>query len=600
MVVAALRADSFDDRVEALFRPPHGAMIALSPDGQRVAYTAPKGAALSIVIMDLAPPWSKRTVKVSPAPADTAASAAMQLRFLRWATAGRLVYAPTERVVPLPPVVDGKGRTMPNPDGPTVVSPIMVVDVDGKERGTLIDAQHFQETPADARKSLADFLRTTQELQATRDEPVRWRMPHLDILGFLPRERDQLILRTRGAYSMPGHHLVDIRTGSVREFGSDWPAPPGEPHIFDGFRLRIVGERKDAARPLIAWRDEELARVQIALEAKFPRRAVEILDWSETRSRVLVRVTGGSDPGRLFVWQRPEDLVQEILRRAPWLNAAKLHETRFFELTAPDGAPLSGYVTWPGKPRVAIPPLLVSFPSGFPGRAQPAFDPESHVLADLGYVVVRLNHRGVAGVRPQDLDRLRAAVDRVAVDDARAAIAWLATRHPSRPFDQKRIATLGRGFGGYLAVRALQLEPAVFRGGIALDAPLELLPWLRANGSGGASAPVKAVTDIPVALIDHAGADWKRMSVIEQVEALQKPVLLGVEPARHAAIDAGTDALCARLRSLGRVVERVELESGFAREEPASRVTVYRKIEDFLNLHLHGFAVKIGPTKEVE
>lgn len=575
-------------------------MIALSPEGQRVAYTAPSGRALSIVIMDLEPPWSKRTVKIDSDPAGAEERAPTQLRFLRWATSSRLVYAPTERVVPLPPVLDANGRAMPNPDGPTIVSPIMVVDVDGKERGTLIDARHFQETPADARKSLADFLRTTKELQATRDEPVRWRMPHLDILGFLPRERDQLILRTRGAYSIPGHHLVDIRTGSVREFGSDWPTPPGEPHIFDGFRLRVVGERKDAARPLVSWRDEELARAQTELETKFPRRAVEILDWSETRARVLFRVTGGSDPGRLFVWQRPEDLVQEILRRAPWLNAAKLHETRFFEFTAPDGAPLSGYVTWPGKPRVAPPPLLVVFPSGFPGRAQPPFDAEAHVLADLGYVVLRLNHRGVAGVRPPDLDRLRTAVDRVAVDDARAAIAGLAVQHPSRPFDQRRIATLGRGFGGFLAVRALQIAPAVFRGGIALDAPMELRPWLRGNESGATPAPVKAVADIPAALIDHAGADWKKLSVIEQVEALQKPVLLCVEPARDAAIDASTDALCARLGSWGRAVERVELESGFAREQPAARVKLYRKIEDFLNLHLHGFAVKIGPTKEVE
>jgi len=88
--------------------------------------------------------------------------------------------------------------------------------------------------------------------------------------------------------------------------------------------------------------------------------------------------------------------------------------------------------------------------------------------------------------------------------------------------------------------------------------------------------------------------------VIEQVEALQKPVLLCVEPARHAAIDAGTDALCARLRNLGRTVERVELDPGFSAEQPAARAAVYRKIEDFLNRHLHGFAVKIGPAKEVE
>ena len=89
--------------------------------------------------------------------------------------------------------------------------------------------------------------------------------------------------------------------------------------------------------------------------------------------------------------------------------------------------------------------------------------------------MVRLNHRSVAGVKREDLTALRAAVDRIAVDDGRVVIEWLAARFPDRPFDRKRVATLGRGFGGYLAVRALQLQPMVFRCGIAIDAPMELV-----------------------------------------------------------------------------------------------------------------------------
>ncbi|HUR58560.1 MAG TPA: prolyl oligopeptidase family serine peptidase, partial [Opitutaceae bacterium] len=513
-LAGVLRAASIEERAEALFRPLLDERMALSSDGQRIAYMT-HGRELAIVVMSVEPPGPKRTLKMEPD--RDAASAAekppMELRFLRWATGNRLIFAPTERVVPLPPVMDKSGRAIPNPDGPTVVAPIMVVNVETKEHGTLIDARHFQETPAEARKTLADLLRTTKELQATRNEAVRWRMPHIDILGFLPRDREQLIIQTHGAYSIPTQYLVDIRTGSVREFGGDWPAPPGEPQIFDGYRFKVVGERKDAAHPTTAWRDEELAGVQRELDKKFPRRLVEILDWSETRARVLFRATGGSDAGRVFVLQRPEDVVLEILQRAPWLNATKLHETRFFEFNAPDGAHLSGSLTWPGHSPLNPPPLLVVFPSGFPGRGLPAFDPEAQIFADMGFVVAQLNHRGVAGVRREDLTGLRAAVDRVSVDDAVAAVEWIAARHPQRPFDRKRIAALGRGFGGYLAVRALQLQPAAFRCGIAIDAPMELRAWLRPQDAA------KAARDIPAALIDHEGTDWKKLSVLEQAEA---------------------------------------------------------------------------------
>ncbi|MGH7945780.1 MAG: alpha/beta hydrolase family protein [Opitutaceae bacterium] len=598
------RAASFDDRVEALFRPPLAEMIALSPEGQRVAYTTQAGGGLAIVIMNLENPGPKRTVKVDPDrdAALTENQPPVQLRFLRWATASRLVFAPTERVIPLPPVTDKSGNFVPNPDGPTIVSPILVTDSDGRQRGALVDARDFTDTPADARKTLADLLRTTKELvaTATRNEPVRWRMPHLDILGFLPSDREQLIIGTRGGYSIPAQHLVDIRTGGVREFGGDWPSPPGEPQVFDWHRLKVVGERKDAAHPTTAWRDDELGRVQRELELKFPRRVIEILDWSETRARVLFRVTGGSDPGRVFVFQRPENLVLEILRRAPWLNASKLNDTRFFEFDAPDGARLSGYLTWPGKRRLNPPPLLVVFPSGFPGRAQPAFDPESQIFADLGFVVARLNHRSVAGVNAEDLTALRAAVDRVSVDDVLAAIEWISARNPDRPFDRKHVVTLGRGFGGYLVVRALQLQSTVFRCGIAIDAPMDLRPWLRPQEAAGLAPPAKAVCDIPAALIDHEGADWKKLSVLDQAEALTNPVLLLVEPGRSPAVGVSTDALRAKLQGLGRTPDHLELDPGFAAALPTSRATVYRKIEEFLNLHLHDYAEKIGPTEEVK
>lgn len=595
-----LRAASFDDRVEALFRPPLGERMALSPEGRRVAYTTRSDGELGIVIMDLESQGVKRTVRVEP-DRDAAigpAESPTQLRFLRWATADRLVYAPPARVVPLPPVTDKNGRSLPNPDGPTILSPIFAMDADGRQRGTLVDARDFQETPAEARRSLADLLRTTKELVATRNEPVRWKMPHLDILGFLPRERDQLIIQTRGAYSMPMQHLVDIKTGSVREFGGNWPVPPGEPEIFDGFRLKVVGERKAAARPATTWSDEELGGVQRELEAKFPRRTVEILDWSETRAQVLFRVTGGSDPGRIFVFHRPENLALEILRCAPWLSAAKLNETRFFEFDGPDGARLGGYLTWPKTPRSNPPPLLLVFPSGFPGRAQAPYDPEAEVFADLGYVVARLNHRSVGGVKPADLAALRTAVDRVGVDDARAVIEWIAARNPDRPFDRRRVATLGRGFGGYLAVRALQLEPAVFRSGVAIDAPMDLMTWLRSMEKEAATPPTKSERDVPAGLIDHEGADGRKLSVIAQVGALDQPVLLLVEPGRSPAIDLATGELRSGLQRLGRAADWVELDPGFRTGQPAARAAVYRKIDEFFSLRLRDANTNAGPTRE--
>ena len=105
---------------------------------------------------------------------------------------------------------------------------------------------------------------------------------------------------------------------------------------------------------------------------------------------------------------------------------------------------------------------------------------------------------------------------------------------------------------------------------------------------------------VATALVDHEGADWKKLSVLDQVESLTNPVFLLIEPARSPAIDSSTTELRAKLRSLGRAPEHLELDPGFAAALPASRALVYRKIGEFLDLRLHDYAVKIGPTEEVK
>jgi dienelactone hydrolase len=592
-------AQSFDERVELLFRPRLAELSALSPDGQRVAYTSQAGSELRLIIMNLEPAGPRRAVKIDRGRDAVTAEefAPVRLRFLRWASSSRLVYAPVERILPLPPLTDKAGHTTPNPDGPTISAPVMVVDVDGKERGTLVDARDFQETPADARRTLADLLRTPMQLAAASGAPVHWRMPHLEVLGFMPRDREQLVILTHGAYSPPSQHIVDLRTGDVRDFGGNWPTPPGEAQVFDWHRLKIVGERKDAPRPTIEWRDEELSRLQRDLEEKFPHRVVELLDWSETRLRVLFRVTGGGDAGRLFVLQRPEDVVDEILQFAAWLPAAKLNETRFFECHAPDGTRLTGYLTWPAKRNAEPPPLLVIFPSGFPNRGLPAFDGEAQVFADLGFAVARLNHRAVGGIAPKDLTALRGGVDRVTVDDARAVVDWLAKRNPNRPFDRARVAALGHGFGGYTAVRAVQLAPAVFRAAVAIDAPMDLKTWLQPPAGTTATA-IPAVYEVPATLIDHPGADWKKMSVLDQADTLTAPVLLAIEPGHNPAVDAAAAQLRTRLAATARALETLDLDGGFAAGTAASRATVYRRIDEFLKRQFGGNEVPTARTEE--
>jgi pimeloyl-ACP methyl ester carboxylesterase len=92
----------------------------------------------------------------------------------------------------------------------------------------------------------------------------------------------------------------------------------------------------------------------------------------------------------------------------------------------------------------------------------------------MGFVVLQVNYRGSAGFGTRFREGLREKIDEIPVADIRAAIAWVEAR---QNVDRKRVALLGQGFGGYLALRAMQLYPDDFRCAVAINAPTDLELW---------------------------------------------------------------------------------------------------------------------------
>jgi pimeloyl-ACP methyl ester carboxylesterase len=412
--------------------------------------------------------------------------------------------------------------------------------------------------------------------------PIRDPRPP-QIVGFEPGNREELTLRLPGLNPPIGARdrrivppellSVNVRTGKLT------PLDPSQVRGANDGRLPAAPSlRREVA--------DELAR-------KFPLRNVALLDWSERMENVLVRVTGGSDPGRVFVYQRQYNLVLEVFRTAPWLTAKNLNESRVVELEPQPGVKLSGHFTSPRTPRLKPPPLLVSFPDGFPGRTQPDFDPEAQAFADLGFAVLRLNHRYDRNLPAAQRDLARSAIDRLSVDDAVAMLQKVAAQFSTPPFDAKHVATLGRGFGGYLAVRALQLRPEVFRAGIAIDAPMDLRPWL--NPFEG--APPR---DIPRDLLTGSDVPWAKLSVRDNLDTLKHPVFFLVEPARNAEVERTVSAVRSAQKAKKRTAEYLELDPAFNNAQPKTRAAVYRKVEEFLNLWLYDYKVRIGPPQEVK
>jgi len=708
--VAGWAAASVEERVAALYRPLQAEQVALSPDGEYIAYSRNDSGELAIYIMAVNRTERKFRIGVE---SDRAVSfskerAPPRLRFLRWASARQLVFAPTGYH-----------------NGVRAIAPLFAVNRDGTEPKTLAEADDFslQDGPIDEAPKTID------------------RRTH--ILGFLGGDRGSLLVEAWGKPSMPPAapvpttlFAIDLATGKLRTVteelddgrflydqkgkarllyshprlshtrtfrastGGTWSRwvavgetafgpiaksfpvtvsnyyderafPLGfdvnpnvlyyasnvgrdtygvyafdlstrqrtdvaieEPHVdlvglepvdasnalvFDEATGRLAGVRAVGRTPFTRWVDPELAQVQVELNGKFPQRTVEILQWSDERSRFLLRISGGIEPGRYQVYQRPEKILVELLRRAPWLRNADLHAGATFEFDSPRGVHLTGHLTLPRKSRLNPPPLLIDFSDGLMGRPLADFDPDAQAFAEMGFIIARVNHRGGAGFGVKHRSALHEGIDRVPVDDALAVIEYIASRHG---IDRRRIATVGRGLGGYLALRALQLEPDAFRCAVAIEAPLDPRAWLEPPledmGPGAAESPVDSgfgpsvvsrgppppinfLQEAQRAYLARGKQPLLALSVGRNAERLTKPVMLVVDPGRSdRTIEAQNSDLRAKLKRLGRTPDYVELGSGYAENIPAARARLFRQIEEFFNLNLYDYKVKIGPTKEVK
>jgi dipeptidyl aminopeptidase/acylaminoacyl peptidase len=685
-------AAPLDSFVEGLYRPFQGEHVALSPDGRRVAFTRHEKDGLCLYLMTVDDARKVRIlVEEDRVITFAREKAPARLRFLRWASSERIIFAPTEHFsgtrwhAPIfavnpdgselkklvdsddfaiaGPVLDAEGHVItpplllprrtnirglrpdkprllqiealgqPVPPGPLRTPiPTALYDVDiysgkisqqseqfadgrygydqnGDARILYVQpqhssARHFQHlfpgtwnrwSDLNALVGGDDFSLTVDNYFGHRSYP----------LGF-GRDRDVLYIASNVGRDTFGVYAVNIVTKHRLEFAVEHPhydlAPlepafGGETLVFDERRKQLVGVRSLGLEPLTIWTEPEMASVQREMEIKVPSRVVELLDWNDSRNRFLVRVTGGIEPGRYFIYRRDQNLLTEILQRAPWLKNEDLHEGRVFEFDTPAGLHLTGYLTLPRKPRLNPPPLVINFRAGPLGRETPGFDREAQVLAAMGFVVARINVRGSPGFGVRHRAPMPGGLDRARIDDALATIEWIGR---SLPVDRRRIGVMGTGYGGYVALRALQFEPGVFRCAVAVQAPIDVRRWLEPRLNATGPSRVNFHREVQLAAWRHAMADGATRSLLDADEAPKNPLLLVVDPPLDGEILAQNNALRARLKKLGRPPEYFEVSAGFASDLPGARARVFRQVQEFFNLTLYDYNVKVGESKEVK
>jgi pimeloyl-ACP methyl ester carboxylesterase len=360
--------------------------------------------------------------------------------------------------------------------------------------------------------------------------------------------------------------------------------------VYDRHTRRLAGLRMNGRLRTTRWFAPELQAVQALLEQSLPGRNVDIIEWDAPAQRFIAAVSGPGDPGGFVIFDRATMKLAEFARRAPWLDALPRHRALNFDVEIRPGVEVACRLTVPTNPHLKPTPLVVICPPAPWERIPRDFQPEVQALAEMGFAVAQVDPPGAWGRGVKRREAIREGYDLAEVAEIVRIVGELAR---SFAIDPKRVALLGVGHGGTVALRALATQPSRFRCAVALEPAIDLNRWLAEESPEG-----RAVG--PTLRRSYYGPnEWVAKNPLRPAaELVTQPLLMLSYPGpdggrrRNTFVDARN--FSQSTRSPEGTVQFITLTDEFAAGLPGAKAATFREIEGFLNTHLYDYTVKVG------
>lgn len=385
-----------------------------------------------------------------------------------------------------------------------------------------------------------------------------------------------------GETDRPGTVLVSARaegedTECVRELDlgslAMGPAMSARPNSDVVYGLKdtagkYIGAAYYGARLEYEFIEPELVPIHAGLNRFFDDDCdVYLTDINADRNRFMLSVTGPSEPGAWFFYDRTARAIVNV-GAALELDIDRLGKTETLAVRTRDGADLEAYLTAPpgGQPG----PLVV-LPHGGPEvRDTRAWDRQVQILSAQGWWVLRPNFRGSGGYGLAFAQKGWTRWGDRMQEDVEDALAHVIA---AKGLDAERVAIMGTSYGGYAALIGAVRRPELYKACIAIcgvaDLP-EMLAWENREDD----TPGKQIYDFWTKRIGDpnvVGSALATASPRRRAAEIACPVLLV-----HGVDDLIVPVIQSRrmrdaLRGAGKSVELVEVEDHGHADWPASR-----------------------------
>jgi dipeptidyl aminopeptidase/acylaminoacyl peptidase len=304
--------------------------------------------------------------------------------------------------------------------------------------------------------------------------------------------------------------------------------------------------------------------------------------WSHDGRRLAFTLDTANDAPDIWVWDVGERILWRATRSARGgIPRERLVTPSLVRYPTFDGRQIPAFLFLPQGVEPRGLPAVVYVHGGPESQFIPSFYPVIQYLVGSGYVVLAPNVRGSTGYghEYQSLDDVRLRMDSVA--DLPHAARWLAEQGIADP---RRIAVMGRSYGGFMVLAAVTTYPEVWAAGVDIVGIANFVTFLERTGPWR-----RKLREAEYGSLEHDRAFLEEISPIHKVDRIVAPLFVshGANDPRVPVTEA--EQIVEALRRRGVPVEYLRFEDeGHQYTKRATHLVVYPAIVRFLDKYLCG------------
>jgi dipeptidyl aminopeptidase/acylaminoacyl peptidase len=377
---------------------------------------------------------------------------------------------------------------------------------------------------------------------------------------------------------------ISVESGATEVLAADPQADVSSVRIDPDTREpQIVTLLKDRSEYLVL--DPSVAGDLTAIRALHPGDPA-FTSADDADSTWLIAFTNDSGPVPYFAYDRSTKTGRFLFESRPELSRYELASMEPFSFTARDGLTVHGYATFPpGADRSGLPTVL-NVHGGPWARDIWGFHPEAQWLANRGYLCVQVNYRGSTGYGKAFVNAGDREWGGRMQDDLTDAVAFVIGQGWADP---NQVAIYGGSYGGYAALAGATFTPELFCCAVDIVGPSNLKTLIETIPPYWAPMIAQFHQRVGDPAKD-ADFLWSR-SPLSRVSDIRIPLLIAQGANDPRVKQAESEQIVAALTEAGIDHEYLLFpDEGHGFAKPENRLRFYAAAERFLARHLGGRA----------